>query len=219
MILTDQTVIERTKIAEAFDKFGTDKGNHRHGYQYMYSVLFNHYLKSPFSILEIGIKRGKSLKAWASLFPNAEIVGIDRDLSLVDPDVASFPNITVIELDSRKNIFKDGESVPEKYRRLRNKFDLIIDDGSHKANDQVWTLRTWFNRSKYAYVIEDITGINNEKHIRSELKKDNFMPNIKELETYSSRLRDTEFVKESTGEKFNVSFFALLIVKNKQTLL
>ena len=66
-----------TPLCELADKFKTDK--HRpHNYTSEYYRLFAGRRNDVKRVLEVGIRYGASLRMWEALFPNAEIVGIDR---------------------------------------------------------------------------------------------------------------------------------------------
>jgi len=95
-------------------------------------------------LLEIGVQFGGSLDIWRDYFPKAEIVGLDND-----------PRC--------KNYVKDyplfiGNQSDTALLETLGKFDIIIDDGSHKMSDQQTTFEFMFPRLKRGgmYVIEDL---------------------------------------------------------------
>jgi cephalosporin hydroxylase len=154
------------KIDELFNYYGTDKAI----YAAQYHALFKHIRERPRTLLEIGIgtmipdapenmvnyagegySPGGSLRAWRDYFPNAEIHGIDiqPDTQFVDEARihTHLCNSTSLDLVNRFIESQGGIS-----------FDIIIDDGSHRAIDQLTTLRNLYphlERGGY-YIIEDV---------------------------------------------------------------
>ncbi len=141
-----------------FAKYGTDKGTL--GYATMYEDLFSRHRFAIQSLLEIGIgtqipqvnssmygygaahyKPGASLRAWRDYFPNAFITGLDNqfDTQFIEE------RITTLRGDSTTFLISD-------------RFDVIIDDGSHLPEDQIQTLKNfWPNLQRNGiYVIEDL---------------------------------------------------------------
>ena len=129
-------------IRRAFDKHKTDKGRD-HGYEYMYSELF---LGNDFSsLLEIGVRQGRSIATWQELFPNIKIAGVD---------IKRPKNLEVNE-NTFNYILCD--STTEAIRKhIDTTYDIIIDDGSHVTEDQIKTFLNLADRFSYCYVIEDI---------------------------------------------------------------
>lgn len=129
--------------------FPTDKDD-RHNYTLSYDVLVQPYLSQDISILEIGVKKGGSLKLWRELFsPKSTIYGLD-----IDPAAPTFnrdPNIKVIVADSN-----DVRLVRSTFSH--SQFDIIVDDGDHHANAQYKAfsaLQLSLKRTG-VYIIEDV---------------------------------------------------------------
>lgn len=111
------------------------------------------------SVLEIGIKYGHSLCIWDVWFGSPEIIGVDILLAKNHKPVDSRPfgraaflvnlpnNISLIECDILKYTGLDEK-----------KFDVIIDDGSHIPEQQMYVLNKFYkNLNKNgALFIEDI---------------------------------------------------------------
>lgn len=119
------------KISEILTKYGkdTDKIWH-HRYGDAYDELFERFDRNDkLNILEVGTQRGATLLAWKEYFPNANVIGVD----IVDvvPEKYKKYNVTRIISDIKKVDFKE-------------KFDIIIDDGSHYLGDIVHVVATQF---------------------------------------------------------------------------
>jgi 23S rRNA U2552 (ribose-2'-O)-methylase RlmE/FtsJ len=128
--------------------YNTDKGT-THSYIEEYERLFKGL--NNITLLEIGTNCGSSLEMWRDWFPNSEIYGID-----INPK--GYPEgVKVIKGDATKelilNNFKDI------------KFDVIIDDGSHRLEDQLKSLELFFPIVKDGgmYIIEDIQNIDADR--------------------------------------------------------
>lgn len=130
------------KLDDLALKYGTDKASNLHNYTRWYEKL----LPTPdknISLLEIGVSDGKSLRMWREYYPNASIEGVDIDISLCQP----IKGVLLLEADQKHLSF--GELV---------KFDVVIDDGSHRWEDQIASFKSiWAHVNPGGvYVIEDL---------------------------------------------------------------
>lgn len=128
-------------------KMKTDKGT-THSYLEVYDELFKD-LKN-ITLLEIGTQYGGSLELWRDKFPGSEIYGVD-----INPQ--GYPEgVSVIKADATKEV--------EELKGIE--FDVIIDDGSHKVEDQLKTLELFYPKLKKGglYIIEDIQDIDKDKN-------------------------------------------------------
>jgi hypothetical protein len=94
---------------------------------------------------------GASLRAWRRYFPGAEIIGVD-----VQPDTqVTEPGIRTFLCDSTAG---SGVAALRRTGLKDTVCDVIIDDGSHTARDQLRTLANFFPMlaSGGLYFIEDI---------------------------------------------------------------
>ncbi len=128
------------QIADAFDRFKTDKLVH--GYALLYAAV----PEDIKTLLEIGVHKGGSLLAWQELFPQAEIYGLDATLSLLGEN---FPKtgqrIHLIEHDAMRF---DPFSLPD--------FDLVIDDCTHEPQDILAVWNCFYPKTRGTYIIEDL---------------------------------------------------------------
>ena len=114
--------------------------------------IFSAYRYQPINIFEIGIQNGGSLEIWAKYFPNAKnIVGCDIDEKCKD----------LVFNDSRITVFVGDANADDIQKRITEcapKFDIIIDDGSHRSSDVIRSFSRYFQYLKYEgiYIIEDI---------------------------------------------------------------
>jgi hypothetical protein len=129
-----------------------DKGTH-HSYIYMYyEDAFKNYKDKTITLLEIGVNAGLSLELWAKYFnESSTIIGIDK-------------KITIPYKPSKKNMrYIIGDATKEETVKKFDSLDIIIDDGSHRIQDQLKSFNLLFPKLKESgvYVIEDIRDIDN----------------------------------------------------------
>ncbi len=134
------------KLSWVASVYGSDKGVTAHQYVDLYEDLLAPYRRTYTRVLEIGIYKGASLLMWRDFFPNAEVFGLDIETVEVPG-----PRITTLHGD---------QSDPDVLARLRSlgPFDLIVDDGSHKAEHILASFAGLFDSVKPGgfYVIEDM---------------------------------------------------------------
>lgn len=137
-------------IAFHLTKHGSDKDVH-HCYGPLYDFLLGHNRDRREPILEIGIHRGASLRAWADAFPNATVHGIDIDPATAIDD---HPRIVTHLTDVKDSLSLLGIAAAS------GPFQLIVDDGSHCINDIIiafGVLYPFLVANGY-YIIEDIAN-------------------------------------------------------------
>lgn len=120
----------------------TDKYS-SHGYDRWYYEVFKDH--TPNSIMEIGVKEGRSLASWKLLFPHADIFGMDINDS-------KFINDYISMSDANINI---GDATRKETCDQLGTYDVIIDDGSHYYKDIIKSFYHLKDKFNHAYVIED----------------------------------------------------------------
>lgn len=152
----------KKKLGEIFAYYGSDKSS-AHNYHYLYGEILreNNSIKK---ILEIGIgtnnrdvvssmgrkgKPGASLRSFRDACDKAEVIGLDFDKR-------------ILFSEERIQCFYVDQTNLDSFNQLSNKigdnFDLMIDDGLHAPNANLYSLKFFLNKLKiggYA-VIEDI---------------------------------------------------------------
>lgn len=129
-------------------KHQTDKALHR--FDVAYAAFFDARRHQVQNVLELGVKHGASLRVWEEYFPEARIFGVD-----VEPLKPKF-----LQQLQRTRFFmgrQTDEALLTEVCAAAGSFDLIIDDASHRADDQVASLRyLWpYLKQHGVYVIED----------------------------------------------------------------
>lgn len=131
------------KSLKAFTLSNTDKGNW-HGYDKYYDSIFKDF--QPETLLEIGVKRGNSLAAWKILFPSCKLYGLDVTDREFENNLIKFSEAEITIGNSTK------QTIAEKFQ---DRYDVIIDDGSHYYKDVMRTFKLFHTKFKEYYIIED----------------------------------------------------------------
>lgn len=145
-------------LDDLFFKYKADKTPRiKHHYSDVYFDLFKDKREKVKKVLEIGTAEGASLFAWRDFFPNAMIYGMEVDQKRVDM-FQGLVGIQVFKTDqgnSSSLLDAWDEIIPGSMD-----LDLVVDDGSHKTSDQLFTALTLapllLNRNNGVYVIEDV---------------------------------------------------------------
>ena len=153
--MTDHVFTPLCKLAL---KYATDKGGWHyiagdtcHNYTPVYDKLYSARREEVKAVLEIGVNHGCSVRMWEEYFPNAQIVGLDCNAGcLFNKD-----RIRCFAADQN-----NGESLDTALRQAGiDKYDLIVDDGSHEFHHQVFSAQHLIPRYLAKdgwYIIEDI---------------------------------------------------------------
>lgn len=152
----------KTPLCELAYQYGSDKCSQvKHFYTEYYYQAFLPIQNWVRTVLEIGIgdaeemawtkvphyQAGASLRMWRDFFPKAQVYGADiKSIILNEPRITTFQCDQADESALRSLVEKTGTHV-----------DIVIDDGSHRAEHQVFTCRTlmpllWRD---VIYIIED----------------------------------------------------------------
>lgn len=159
---------------------GTDKNrlNKGHNYGLVYDALFDPFRDKEIDLIEIGIRHGASLMAWREFFPNAHISGVD----IVDLVENKDPTMEYIITDVKK-------------MKPTKRYDIVIDDGSHKIKDILYTIKNFKLKVGGIMIIEDLRAPNH------------WMDMIREATNYSVEIID---LRGATKKKDNF----LVVLRN-----
>jgi hypothetical protein len=171
--------VESKRLNEVFIHFATNKGSHffsnnikhsGHGYDAFYEKLFKENRTKNLNIMEFGIHHGDSLAALSSYFPNAKIVGVDKN-----PFSANYKSKRIRTLHCDVSSEKNLESLSN---YLNKDYDYIIDDASHNPIHQKLTLFSMFQNLKSGgiFVIEELNFFQSENN--KDDPNQNFLRNL-----------------------------------------
>lgn len=134
----------RTTFDDVCLRHDTDKASRHHGFCSFYDQHID--LKRVTSLLEVGVKQGNSLAAWAEYIPDAKAVGLD-----ISPNRTRKmrEHVRYTDQTSKEAL---ASSIGDEH------FDLIIDDGGHTMQQQQNTLDVYWPHVKPggAFIVEDL---------------------------------------------------------------
>jgi hypothetical protein len=152
---------------QLFDEHTGDSILKWSNYPEIYDKHFLSYRDKPINILEIGVYKGGSMRLWEKYFPKANVYGVD-----INEECKQYES-------DRTKIFIGDQADKTFLRNLKAKLpqlDIIIDDGGHRAEQQINTFEELYYHLKTPgiYLIEDI-----ELNYRQDKKPGNFMDFMK----------------------------------------
>lgn len=128
-----------------------------------YEDLFHDMKTSCNTIVEIGVRKGNSLRVWKEYFLNSRIIGLD-----IDPSCASAAEDR-IDIYTGSQI--DDGTLQTIINDTPNGLDIVIDDGSHLAEHLVYTFDKLFPHVNSGgwYVMEDLA--NSHRDLTKDVKE------------------------------------------------
>ena len=142
----------------------TDKAT-IHSYDEVYEALFEPIRLTCKRVLEIGVRRGGSMRAWREYFPKADIYGIDNGSEAGLPEFADDEDrLHFFQADTTR----PREMIADKWVHAhlfdahnRCQFDIVIDDGLHHPYAQAlnFGLFSPLLRPGGLFVVEDCEDV------------------------------------------------------------
>lgn len=165
----------KSELCELGRIYDTDKSSQRdnpidirycHPYTIFYEGIFRAIKNDHLKIAELGILDGGSLRMWRDYFTNSEIYGFDNDRNLI----TNFKNshrITLNHID-----VTDKDNIVQSLKSLNCTFDIIIDDTTHRLEDQIKIIKNAYQylRPGGVLIIEDIFKSTRENDYINPLK-------------------------------------------------
>jgi|TARA_R110002153_G_scaffold23791_1_gene76519 ubiquinone/menaquinone biosynthesis C-methylase UbiE len=181
-------------LEELFNKYGCDKSK-KHLYHTVYEKEFDSVRNDEINILEIGVFKGDSIRAWLDFFPNATIYGSDTFQRIVpgDIDVLNHPRVKWLKADSTNIAIRD--QIKKEWPRIR--FDIIIDDGLHTPAANAKTLHNLYPLLKKdgKYYVEDVFPLDIMTMKEMDhwwVKKHSNVYNILEMNKFTKEIEDKD---------------------------
>ena len=180
--------------AEIF-RLKNEKG---HGFSKFYEKYLSELNNEQINILEIGSYAGASAAAFSKYIPNSKVFCFDVNITNFK---YSSDKIFVYGLDI-KNEYKVSKILKQIFKKNKfEKFDLIIDDGSHLLSDMLFSFNFFLKHVKKNrfYIIEDFKHPNYYKYNKdtNEILIDNLLKIIPKKEYFHSKImnkKDQEFI-------------------------
>ena len=189
-------------LREIFDKNKCDKGSSKHRYDRVYEPTLNHLRDKKFNMLEIGILRGESIRAWLEFFPHVTFYCIDIFTQIPPESIEILKNPRV-----KWCVCDSIEGPNDAFKKMTKDilFDVIIDDGLHRPEAQQNTFENFitYMKGEGTYFIEDLWPlhdmskeelknpwiINKSQHYTME-KHTNLLKSIEKYDMIFHDLRD-----------------------------
>ena len=218
---TDQ--INLKSLDKLFHHYGSDKAEiwkktnqQGHGFSNFYEKKLERYENKKINILEIGSYAGASAAAFIKYLPNSQVFCFDVNISNFKYKSKNI-HVFGVDINNEKKIQKILNKIFSDYRF--EKFDLIIDDGSHNLKDILIALKIFFKflKKESLYIIEDYKHPNyyeynnNLEHIfvnefldniarkkispsciYNEKEQKDLMVSIKKVENFKGNLKDSD---------------------------
>jgi len=131
-----------------FEYFNSYK--QEHNYTDFYKKNLDEFKNKQLDILEIGLAKGDGLASFYFYFPYSNLIGLDNNPFRIRYKSKRIRNIYV-DISSKKIL----ENLT---KHLNRKFDVIIEDCSHKLIDQILCFAENFKNLKKGgmYIVEDL---------------------------------------------------------------
>lgn len=139
---------------------GTDKNTIHNYINGFYEKEFAKYKDKKIDLLEIGISSGGSLYLWSKYFTNGIIHGIDV-VDVVRPEYKNVPTI--------KHLFLNAYDI--NVVNFLPKFDIIIDDGPHSIESQIFFIKYYISKLKDGgvMIVEDVQDESHFEILKNEV--------------------------------------------------
>ena len=170
---------------------GTDK-NTIHNYTGIYEHVLQPYRKLPGTLLELGVQHGGSSLLWHDYLPNFQLHLVD--IANIAPskiwDSMNSDRYTFYNIDGYNDttVQKFKEEVP-------NGFDVIIDDGPHTLQSQIFAVNSYFPMLKPGgiLIIEDIQD-SNHLDILTDCLEDCYFDNVRTFDVRRTKGRYDDLI-------------------------
>lgn len=151
-----------SRSGDLFTRYGSDKNTH-HSYGPLYDTLFPEPERVR-AVLEVGIACGGGILAFREIFPNAVVVGFDKEpchhARVGSTDNHIYP---ITPRPERLEIHQgDMRNRADLLRAVNGRqFDLIVEDATHVIDDNLRTLFwLWpFLAREGIYIIEEFDNV------------------------------------------------------------
>jgi glycosyltransferase involved in cell wall biosynthesis len=140
------------------DNNGTDKIS-VHTYDRVYGPVLNRFRKKSGTLLELGSRFGGSAVLWCNLLPNFKL-----ELADIAPENFNLAYRALLPDTNFRHCDAYTSETVQYYRELNPEgYDVIIDDGPHTLESQIYTVQNYLDLLKPGgvLIIEDIEAIEN----------------------------------------------------------
>ena len=209
----DKLIIEYDNLNDLFNYFGSDKGTYiknpynkksdfikGHGFAKYYELHLENLKQKKFNLLEIGTWKGASAASFCKYFQNANIVSIDRNFKIqFSSSRLYFYNCNTTKTEEVLSLVKILN------KKNFNKFDIIIDDGSHLLSDIIKNFVFFFkflNPGGF-YIIEDYNHPKYFDYLKDTSLNEPFIDEILFHLEKKKNFNSAHFIRDEQNKLFN----------------
>jgi len=193
-ILIDKDNINFKTLDDLFRYYGSDKADFftkkksaGHGFSKYYVKHLEEFKNKKINILEIGSFAGASAAAFTKYFPHSQIFCFDINISNFSYKSKRI-HVYGLDINNKKRVEQTLEKIF--IENDFNKFDLIVDDGSHNLSDILIGLSQLFKylEKNGIYVIEDFKYPNYFKYNKNvdDILVNDLIDKLKKKEIFDS---------------------------------
>lgn len=174
----------------------TDKGTSHDYINSYYSNEFNLIRDNDIKLVEIGIGDGYSLVLWREWFTNAKIIGIE--MYPTDNPIFGYNHQTPFKWNNVTTIHQNAYSEESINLFEDCAIDYLIDDGSHKIEDQLYCLKNWWKKIKVGgkIIIEDILSIDYVEMFNNIIEENHLNAKLNFFDLRSNKNRVDDIIVE-----------------------
>ena len=195
-ISIDNHNTENRNLDDLFYQYGSDKAEifkpakrTGHGFSKFYTKQLHNFKDKKINILELGSYAGASAAAFSKYFINSKIFCFDINISNFK-FISKNIEVYGVDINNKNKILKILDQIFLNHGF--KKFDLIIDDGSHKLSDILFSIKFFFEYLKIDgfYIIEDFKHPNYYKNNKDldDILVDNLLLKIKDKKFFQSSI-------------------------------
>ena len=199
-ISVDYDSYQGNSLDDLFFHYGSDKANifkkknqQGHGFSRFYENKFRFLKNEKINILEIGSFAGASAVAFIKYLSNSKVFCFDINISNFKYSSKKI-EVYGLDINDKTKVLKVLNEIFEKHKF--EKFDFIIDDGSHYLSDILFSLNFFFKYLKKGgtYVIEDFKHPNYYQYNKNvdDILVDDLLENIKRKKLFKSSFFNEE---------------------------
>jgi len=195
-ISIDSDNININSLDGLFYHYGSDKAdffkktdNKGHGYSKFYIQKLEKLKNQKINILEIGSYAGASAAALVKYFPMSNIFCFDINISNFEYKSKKI-HVFGLDINNQNKNIKTMNKIVDQYKF--EKFDIIIDDGSHNLSDILIALKFFLKylKNKGLYIIEDFKHPNYYPYNNNidHILIDELFKNLEKKKTFNSNI-------------------------------
>ena len=138
-------------LTEIANRLKCDKGTEAHE-AHGYTEIYESAIRKQCRMLEIGIDRGLSVQMWTAWSDDINLIAIDNRAEVFTTEVRALCDSRICDQSNTSDLEFLAQSIGTEW------LDVIIDDGSHRPDDQMLSIEMLWRCLKVGgvYIVEDL---------------------------------------------------------------